>query len=108
MLTINFQYLQQLHFLDDKITANAIEFAGFKFGFFGFYDDGSTKSTNGHKLLLRNLGTRTDDVKFISKYVDSFTFKQENKKFRCDIYAMCGSFFGCTSIWTMCLIAFDR
>lgn len=26
----------------------------------------------------------------------------------CDIYAMCGSFFGCTSIWTMCLIAFDR
>lgn len=26
----------------------------------------------------------------------------------CDVYAMCGSFFGCTSIWTMCLIAFDR
>ncbi|KAG4069754.1 hypothetical protein HA402_003195, partial [Bradysia odoriphaga] len=26
----------------------------------------------------------------------------------CDIYAMCGSFFGCTSIWTMCMIAFDR
>lgn len=26
----------------------------------------------------------------------------------CDIYGMCGSFFGCTSIWTMCFIAFDR
>lgn len=26
----------------------------------------------------------------------------------CDIYAMCGSLFGCTSIWTMTMIAFDR
>lgn len=26
----------------------------------------------------------------------------------CDVYAMCGSLFGCTSIWTMTMIAFDR
>lgn len=26
----------------------------------------------------------------------------------CDIYAMCGSLFGCTSIWTMTMIANDR
>lgn len=26
----------------------------------------------------------------------------------CDLYAMCGSLFGCTSIWTMTMIAFDR
>lgn len=26
----------------------------------------------------------------------------------CDVYAMCGSLFGCTSIWTMTAIAFDR
>ncbi|XP_059618590.1 opsin-1-like [Phlebotomus argentipes] len=26
----------------------------------------------------------------------------------CQIYAMCGSLFGCTSIWTMTMIAFDR
>ncbi|NP_001164379.1 long wavelength sensitive opsin 1 [Nasonia vitripennis] len=26
----------------------------------------------------------------------------------CEIYALCGSIFGCGSIWTMCMIAFDR
>lgn len=26
----------------------------------------------------------------------------------CDIYAVCGSMFGCVSIWSMCMIAFDR
>ncbi|XP_058790310.1 rhodopsin-like [Phymastichus coffea] len=26
----------------------------------------------------------------------------------CEIYALCGSIFGCTSIWSMCMIAFDR
>lgn len=26
----------------------------------------------------------------------------------CDVYAMCGSLFGCTSIWTMTMIAYDR
>ncbi|XP_033209505.1 rhodopsin-like isoform X2 [Belonocnema kinseyi] len=28
--------------------------------------------------------------------------------FMCEIYAMLGSLFGCGSIWTMCMIAFDR
>nr|ACR24651.1 permethrin resistance-associated opsin [Culex pipiens pallens] len=28
--------------------------------------------------------------------------------FACEVYAMCGSLFGCASIWTMTLIAFDR
>nr|AGH15790.1 long wavelength sensitive opsin 1 [Ceratosolen solmsi] len=26
----------------------------------------------------------------------------------CEVYALCGSIFGCASIWTMCMIAFDR
>lgn len=26
----------------------------------------------------------------------------------CDIYAICGSMFGCVSIWSMCMIALDR
>ncbi|XP_014229778.1 rhodopsin, long-wavelength-like [Trichogramma pretiosum] len=26
----------------------------------------------------------------------------------CEIYALCGSIFGCGSIWTMCMISFDR
>ncbi|TMW44031.1 hypothetical protein DOY81_010889 [Sarcophaga bullata] len=26
----------------------------------------------------------------------------------CDIYAVCGSMFGCVSIWSMCMIALDR
>lgn len=26
----------------------------------------------------------------------------------CEVYAMCGSLFGCASIWTMTMIAFDR
>jgi r-opsin len=26
----------------------------------------------------------------------------------CELYGMCGSLFGCASIWTMTLIAFDR
>lgn len=28
--------------------------------------------------------------------------------FMCQIYALCGSLFGCVSIWSMCMIAFDR
>lgn len=28
--------------------------------------------------------------------------------FMCDFYALCGSMFGCVSIWSMCMIAFDR
>ncbi|KAL1402171.1 hypothetical protein pipiens_019849, partial [Culex pipiens pipiens] len=28
--------------------------------------------------------------------------------FACEVYAMCGSLFGCVSIWTMTMIAFDR
>lgn len=26
----------------------------------------------------------------------------------CDIYSICGSMFGCVSIWSMCMIALDR
>lgn len=26
----------------------------------------------------------------------------------CEIYALCGSIFGCGSIWSLCMIAFDR
>jgi r-opsin len=26
----------------------------------------------------------------------------------CDLYGMCGSLFGCASIWTMTMIALDR
>ncbi|XP_014212026.1 rhodopsin, long-wavelength-like [Copidosoma floridanum] len=26
----------------------------------------------------------------------------------CEVYALCGSIFGCSSIWSMCMIAFDR
>ncbi|KAJ8670620.1 hypothetical protein QAD02_001879 [Eretmocerus hayati] len=26
----------------------------------------------------------------------------------CEIYALCGSIFGCASIWSLCMIAFDR
>ena len=28
--------------------------------------------------------------------------------FWCDVYAVCGSMFGCVSIWSMCMIALDR
>lgn len=40
----------------------------------------------------------------ISCYHETWTFGP----LACQLYAMAGSLFGCASIWTMTLIAFDR
>lgn len=40
----------------------------------------------------------------VNSYYGTWTFGP----LACELYAMCGSLFGCASIWTMVLIAFDR
>lgn len=40
----------------------------------------------------------------IASYYETWTFGP----LMCDLYAFCGSLFGCASIWTMTMIAFDR
>lgn len=40
----------------------------------------------------------------VNSYNETWTFGP----FMCELYAMLGSLFGCTSIWTMTMIAFDR
>lgn len=81
-----------------------------QFGFFRFPNDGYygeylfRKFTFVHVQLTSLIMNFKSPPMVVNCYYESWHFGPR----MCEIYAMLGSLFGCASIWTMTMIAFDR